>query len=144
MIDEKRAKRYCCGDIRDIENYERAVVDEAIWDCHHRAEILPCGVYSVETLKRHHLYWSVPPAQLVFIPHTEHTRLHMSGKNHPRFGKSSWNKGKHHTDETRRKISRTEKGKHVSEETRRKLRDAWKRRRRLLDKTSSTSEQPVT
>ena len=36
-------------------------------------------------------------------------------------GRNVWNKGKHHTEETRRKISESSKGKHHTEETRRKL-----------------------
>lgn len=56
-----RTKRYCCEDISRIENYEKAIADETqIWHCHHRAEILPCGRYSQDDLKRHGLYWHVP------------------------------------------------------------------------------------
>lgn len=36
-------------------------------------------------------------------------------------GRNVWNKGKHHTEETKRKISESSKGKHHTEETRRKL-----------------------
>ena len=59
-----------------------------------------------------------------------------SGENHPFYGKhhsketkrklSEIKKGKHHSKETKRKISEAKKGKHLSEETKRKMSEAKK------------------
>lgn len=59
---------------------------------------------------------------------TEETRNKLSEFHRGRLkpwlkGKSSWNKGKHLSIETRRKISLAKIGKHLSEETKRKLRE---------------------
>lgn len=51
---------------------------------------------------------------LVYLTKSEHTKLHMKGK-------STWNKGKHLSEEHKRKLSEVLKGKHHSEETKRKL-----------------------
>ena len=123
-----RMKRYCSEQLERIENYDKAIADtERQWDCHHRGEILPCGVFSIDDLKRCGLYWNRPASELIFIPHHEHTRLHTTGKNHPYFGK-------HHSEEARRKISEAMKGnnhpnfgKHHSEESKRKMSEARKR-----------------
>ena len=114
MIGRNEISRYCCEDPALIENYAEAIADTAqIWDCHHRAEILPCGIFSAEDLKRHGLYWNRPASELVFIKHSEHLRLH---------------KLKHSvSEETRRKISETLRGKPKSEETRRKMSEAKRR-----------------
>ena len=53
MINEKNAKRFCNEDISLIENYDKAIVDNTqTWHCHHRAEILPCGIFYVEDLQQ--------------------------------------------------------------------------------------------
>ena len=68
---------YCSEPLENIENYDKAVADtEHVWDCHHRAEILPCGVYSREALKKTGLYWHRPARELIFLRHDEHIRLH--------------------------------------------------------------------
>lgn len=61
MISKNQTRKYCCEDISKIENYDKAVNDKTQkWDCHHRAEILPCGMFSTSDLKRNGLYWNVP------------------------------------------------------------------------------------
>lgn len=77
MINWKKAKRYCGEELSAIENYEQAVNDKTqTWDVHHRAEILPCGTYSIKDLKDHGLYYKQPASSLVFMTHDEHLRLH--------------------------------------------------------------------
>ena len=128
MISQhKRMTRYCSEPLEHIENYELAVSDkEHMWDCHHRGEVLPCGVFSVQELKKFGLYWNRPASELIFIRNNEHTRLHKLGKNHPNFGK-------HQSEEVRRKISEAMKGenhpnfgKHLSEDIRRKISEGKK------------------
>lgn len=145
MIKEHNAEKYCCEDISLIENYSAAVADKTqTWDCHHRAEILPCGRYTKAQLDRHGLYWNVPAAQLIFLTHSEHMRMHNEGKklsdeyranlraamNRPetRAKMSAAKKGKHHSAETRAKLSTALKGRHFSPETRAKMSEAAKRR----------------
>ena len=120
MIHLRTVKEFC-KDYTKIENYEEAVNDKTkTWECHHiLGEIL-----SREQLKDHDFYYDVPPCMLKFVTKTEHRRLHMKGKNNPFFGK-------HHSDETRKKMSEALKGennplfgKHFSEEHRRKLSEA--------------------
>ena len=80
MINEKAATKYCCEDLSLIENYELAVNDSThTWDCHHRGEILPCGRFSIDDLKKFGLYFNRPAAELIFLTHSEHRRLHAKG-----------------------------------------------------------------
>ena len=135
MINEKKVKSYCCEDISLIENYDKAMTDKTqTWDCHHRAEILPCGRFSRGDLKKHGLYWGVPASQLVFMSQNEHLSLHMKGVPKTESMKhklSKSRKGKHLSEEHRRKISKSmkgmtshNKGKHLSEETRNRISSA--------------------
>ena len=80
MINEKYAKNFCCEDISLIENYDKAIADMTqTWHCHHRGEILPCGRFSVDDLKKFGLYYKRPAAELIFLTHSEHRRLHLKG-----------------------------------------------------------------
>lgn len=116
MIYEKNVRRFCNGDISQIENYDKAVTDmEQTWDCHHRLEIGKNGErISREQLKGHGLYYNRPSSELIFLTKSEHRRLHTKGLNHPFYGK-------HISEETRRKMSIAKKGKHRSEEACRKI-----------------------
>ena len=119
MISEICAKNYCREDISLIENYEKAMKDtKQIWVCHHiLGEIL-----STEQLKAHEFYYNVPACMLKFVTSSEHRRIH--------------NKGKHHSEETRKKTSDAMKGKTsprkgviLSEETKKKISAAHKGRK---------------
>lgn len=109
----KTSKTYCCEDISKIENYDEAIADKTqMWHCHHRAEILPCGRYTVDQLRKYGLYWHRPACELIFLRHDEHRILHR--------------KGMKMCQDTRRKMSESHKGKPFSEERRRKMSEAHK------------------
>ena len=84
MINEYCVKAYCSEDLSLIENYALAVADTTqTWDCHHRGEILPCGIFSRDDLKKFGLYFNRPSAELIFLTHSEHRRLHAKGVPRP-------------------------------------------------------------
>jgi hypothetical protein len=75
-------KKYCSGNIEDIEGYKEAIEDKkSVWVCHHRFELC-CPFYKptkVELIEAR-LYYNRPPSELIFMTKSEHMRLHMSGK----------------------------------------------------------------
>ena len=93
-----------CKDYKNIENYEAAKKDDFKgWVCHHRK-----GEYTpTKELKASKMYYHRPAEELIFLTESEHDSLH--------------HKGKHHTEETKKKISESHKGKHHSEETKKKI-----------------------
>ena len=118
MINEKQAKIFCKEDISKIENYEAAMNDTTqTWHCHHRTEIWwNC---SAKDLIENECYYHRKACELIFLTPSEHHKLH--------------NKGKHHSEETRRKISESTKGrstwikgKTISEEYRKKISESMK------------------
>ena len=146
-----------CKDYTNIENYEKAKKDNFKgWQCHHRLETHNSDgerrLVNISTaeLKALDMYWHRPASELIFLPTSEHRLLHNKGENSPNYGKPSWNKGKHPSEETRKKmreakkgeknpnygkhfseehknkLSAANKGKKLSEETRKKLREAKK------------------
>ena len=81
MISEYYANRYCKDDISLIQNYDKAIADtNQTWECHHIAEILPCGEYTPKDLIKFGLYYHRPYTELIFLTNTEHRRLHKNGK----------------------------------------------------------------
>lgn len=77
MINENSAKEYCSEDISKIENYWLADLDNTqMWHCHHRGEILPCGIYTSADLKKFGLYYNRPAAELIFLTPYDHRSLH--------------------------------------------------------------------
>ena len=118
MINFRQTKKYCKEDISKIKNYDKAIADTTqTWVCHHRTEIWwNC---TAQDLIDNECYYHRKACELIFLTQAEHIRLH--------------NQGKHHSDETRRKMSESLKGeknpfygKHHSEETRRKMSEAKK------------------
>ena len=109
-------KNYCSEPLELIENYQQAEADGFEgWCIHHRLEIQPDGTrVSAQELNDKNLYFHRPANELVFMRCGEHMTLHNKGENHPLFGK-------HHSAETRLKMSEANKGKHLSEEHRQKL-----------------------
>ena len=121
MICEGTAKKFCCEDLSLIENYDKAIADTTqTWDCHHRGEVLPCGRFSVDDLKKFGLYFNRPASELIFLTHSEHTRLHTKGVQRLDLkGKAPWNKGKTniYSAETKKKLSDARIGIKLSDKT---------------------------
>ena len=112
-----------------------------VWDLHHRLELTLDGEFALsrEQLKMHDMYYNRPYYELIFLTHAEHRRLHsinMSDETRRKMseshkGMSAWNKGKQCkpiTEEHARKMHEAWKGKHHTEESRRKISEAAKRR----------------
>ena len=61
----------------DIENYDRARLDDVSWVCHHRLECNN-GVqqYTSEQLKQLGLYYHQPAESLIFLPYWFHHKMH--------------------------------------------------------------------
>lgn len=103
MIHEQNANAFCVEDISKIENYEQAINDKKqTWDCHHKAEILPCGRFSVDDLKKFNLYFHRPADELIFLTRSDHISIHNTGR--------VW------SEETKRKVSGTRLAKIASGE----------------------------
>ena len=125
-------KRYC-KNYQDIENYEKAKVDDFIgWHCHHRLEThtsegerRDVDIPAAE-LKALRMYYNRPPEELIFLTTREHNAF--------KKGQIPWNKGKKMSEEYCRKNSESHKGKYASEETRRKMREARKGKQPMLGK----------
>ena len=124
----KKNVKYFCRDFTKIENYEEAVKDNTqIWDCHHKREIEENK--SMQQLKQEGLYYDRPPEEFIFLTTLEHKKLHalnMTVEHKKRL--SDAQKGKHLSEETRRKMSEVQKGekhpmygKHHTAETKRKM-----------------------
>lgn len=137
MINIKGVENYCKDPINLIENYDEAVNSTEIWDCHHRLET-DLGL-SREQLIEKDMYLNRPYTELIFLSHSEHTRLHNTGAGNPMYGKPGTMLGKtgsehpwfnrNHTEETRKKMSESAKNRPpVSDETRKKLSDKAKGR----------------
>ena len=130
MINEKFAYAVCKDDISLIENYDKAIADTSqVYVCHHKAGILPCGRFSRKDLKKFNLYWHRPASELIFLTKSEHIRLHLLCKHHSeetRKKMSEAQKGKQLSEDTRKKIAEARKGKRLSEEHKRKLSEAHK------------------
>lgn len=117
MISENWVKQYCCEDISLIENYDKAINDNTqTWDCHHRGEILPCGRFTTNDLKKFNLYYNRPTNELIFLTLKEHRSLHCSLQF----------KGKKHSIETKKKISESKKGVKFSDEHKKKISESHK------------------
>lgn len=122
MIDIRRASSYCY-DIAKIENYEKALNSEEIFDVHHRLETHTSdGVkravnLTQKELKALDMYFNRPPEELIFLSHSEHTRLHFKGcvrseeyKKMMREACKGVNKGRKMSAEVRKKMSESHKG----------------------------------
>ena len=121
MISEKYAKKYCCDDISNIENYELAINDTIqTWECHHRGEVLPCGRYTPKDLIKFGLYYSRPASELIFLTPDDHRQLHFKGVHRPDL------KGVPKSEAHKKAISKAHKGVPLSEEHKKALSEALK------------------
>lgn len=77
---ERKKVSYCRpGEFELIENYELAKADNFKgWDIHHRLELTLNDEYahSKEELKRMDMYYNRPYFELIFLRHSDHTKLH--------------------------------------------------------------------
>ena len=153
MINIGKVKKFC-KDYTKIENYEEAVKDTSqTWHCHHiLGEIL-----TREQLKDHDFYYDVPPCMLKFVTRAEHRRLHNAGKHHSdetcrkisesMKGRTSSRKGVTLSEDTRRKMSESHKGKKFSEETRKKMSESHKniseKTRRKMSESHKGKNHPM-
>ena len=119
-----------CKDYENIENYDKAKVDNFKgWDCHHRLETWTSDGerrqidITVAELKALGMYYNRPANELIFLRKSEHTALR-------KVSLETRNKlsdiGKNISEETRKKLSMANKGHPVSEETRNKISTANK------------------
>ncbi len=117
----EHAKSYC-SEVEKIENFEKAKLDNFKgWDCHHRLETHNSdGERRLVDIKRSELkalgmYYNRPADELIFLTKPDHSSLH--------------NKGRHLSEEAKRKMSEAHKGKKLpslSEEHKRKIGEANK------------------
>ena len=123
-ISKRKVKLYC-KEFENIENYQEAISSPDQWDCHHRNEI--DMNLSREELKEQGLYYNRPASELIFLTHEAHLSLHNKGENNSMYGK-------HHSIESRKKMSDALKGenhplygKHHSTETKKNISDALRK-----------------
>lgn len=129
-------KTIFCRNPEKTENYELAKADDFKgWECHHRLETHTSDDerrlvdITRNELKALGMYYDRPAEELIYLKHSEHTRLHHKGKHLSEETKrkvSVSHKGKQLSDETKRKLSEAKKGKHFSEEHKRKISEANK------------------
>lgn len=123
MIAKDDRLRKVCRNYEQVENYEKAILDEERWELHHRREI--DEMKSVQQLIDEGKYYDVDPSELIFLTKAEHNKvhnLHRREETIEKLDRSAKNKiGTHRSLETKSKISKGNKGKLVSEETRKKL-----------------------
>lgn len=138
-----------CKDYENIENYEKALADNFVgWDCHHRLEthtsdgerrLVDITVVELQALD---MYYNRPAEELIFLRKGEHTSLRKvsdstrkkmrEARKGKHLGKDNPFYEKHHTEESKKKISEAAEGnKHAlgckhSEEARKKLSEANK------------------
>lgn len=93
----EQAQKYCKDDIKEIEGYNKAITSDKRYCCHHKNGI---NVSQKELIEKG-LYYNRPASELIFLSISEHIRLH--------------NKGKHYTEETKKKMSNSLKGKFIGE-----------------------------
>ena len=105
-------ERYC-KDYENIENYQKALADNfKCWECHHRLETHTSDGERrlVDITKKElialNMYYNRPAEELIFLTLKEH---------------STFKKGKHRSDESKKKMSEAKKGKQLSEEHKNKL-----------------------
>jgi len=113
--------RYCCEDPTAIENFEKAISNLKLWDCHHRLEDKG---YTRKQLKAAGLYWKRPASELILLLHSDHTRLHMRGSRNPNYGRTFTDIHRQHLRESHTGVKNQNFGQSHSAEWNRKIGDS--------------------
>ena len=134
-----RNYKHYCDNIENVENYEKAKADNFEgWECHHRLETHTSDGERrlVDIIKKElkalDVYYHRPAEELIFLTTKEHRSLHHKGKHLSEEYKrkiSNSNKGKHlgpSSEEWRRHISGSKKGIYFSEEHKKKISETKK------------------
>lgn len=127
MVNQDKAKYYCCEDISLIENYDEAIKSSEKWECHHKLGLNK----SKQELIDMDLYYERPASELIFIKQSEHRALHNSIL---KSGNIHWNKGKIgiYSEETKKSMGVKKgnvpwnKDKHLGEEIKTKISESHK------------------
>lgn len=130
----KTRKKCYCDTPELIENYDLAISDkENMWHLHHKLE----AFFTQSELIKMDKYYHREPRELVFVKDNKehfswpHKGRHAS-RNKGTTGRPAWNKGIPASEEAKRKNAEAHKGnknmlgKHHSEETRKKLSENMK------------------
>lgn len=141
MINIEKANRYCNEDISLIENYDKAIADKnTMWHCHHRKEL----TITKQQLLAQNEYWGVPAKDLIFLMPSEHLKTHFrecAGSKQRRqkislkskgnsYGAGNF-KGKHHTEEAKKKIGEATSSR-TGMKSARIRKDIWKHKDEIL------------
>ena len=123
MINERNAKEFC-KDFIKIKNYKEAISDKnEIWCCHHIME----EVFTKEELIRAGWYYNRKPEELIFLPRSKHNsnpNLHIGVRKNTICSRGML--GKHHTEETKKRMSDSQKGSTKSKEHKEKISKSMK------------------
>ena len=113
-----RHYKYLCNDIENVENFDKAKADDFKgWICHHRLETHNSNGerrlvdISHKELIALGMYYHRPANELIFMTKSEHSSLH--------------HKGKHLSDETKKKIGESEKGREPWNKGKKGVQTAW-------------------
>lgn len=73
MVNIEQARKYCIGDISEIENWDKALDDQkVVWCVHHRLG----ETVSRDELIEKGLYYHRPASELKFVTPLEHVLIH--------------------------------------------------------------------
>ena len=139
-----------CKDYENIENFEKAKADNFKgWHCHHRLETHNSDGerrlvdISQDELKALEMYYDRPASELIFLTIREHNAYrkgrHLSEEHKKKVSEAL--KGKPKSEEHKKKISELKKGnkyhlgKHHSEEAKKKMSEAWSYDKHFSDNT---------
>lgn len=118
MISIDSVIKFCSEDPSLIENYDKAILDENnTWEIHHRLEIQGKIIKTATDLKKLGLYYYRPASELIFLTKSEHCSLHSANRSeeqkkklkNTQLANLNW-KGKHHSEESKAKMSKAKKG----------------------------------
>ena len=79
---EANLQKYCSEPLTQIENYEKAQLEDFKgWCIHHRLELHPdySVRFTASSLKKLNFYYNRPARELIFLRSSEHVRIHHKG-----------------------------------------------------------------